>query len=127
MKTISMYELLGLINDNQAPKRIKISELIYDFDDESQMYFDEEANELSDNIYLTKNLNHPVEILNEILEEEKKIPEKLPLIANKEVNYPDDKFIERILNLFYELTDKNRLKINEIIDYFEYLKNKGDE
>lgn len=117
-KTITIYDLLGLINDNQAPKRIKISELIYDFDDESQLYFDEESNELSDNIYLTQNLNHPVEILNEILEEEKEIPEKL--------NYKEEHMSSSNGFLLQYCVDF-AIKIDEIIDYFEYLKRKGNE
>ena len=137
MKT-TIYELLGLVKDGKAPKKIKALGDIYTLNDTVSLYYDKDGEELFEVINLCKCLNDEVEILeeeptisklyinNELqydLKEEKKIPKKLPLIVNTEVNYPDDKFVERILNLFYEFNNENRLKINEIIDF---LKSKGE-
>lgn len=36
---ISMYELLGLIRDGKAPKKIKVTGNIYDFDECFDFYF----------------------------------------------------------------------------------------
>jgi len=62
-----------------------------------------------------------------VIEEEKKIPEKLPLIGNKIVSYPNDEFIEKLFNLFYQFDDELRHKINEIIDYLENKEGENNE
>ncbi len=141
---ITIYELLGMVKDGKAPKKFKYDNYEWTYNYESSAYWNGKGLEFEDYMEssLITCLNEPVEIIEETpivrklyinnelqydLEEEKKIPEKLPLIKNTVVNYPDDEFIERILNLFYELNNKNRLKINEIIDCLDYLKSKGDE
>lgn len=142
MKTITIYDLLGMVKDGKAPKKIKIDEDILNLEKgiETLYKFEKGGGSLAFGYYIDNNkLDDEVEILeeeptisklyinNELqydLKEEKKIPKKLLLIVNTEVNYPDDKFVERILTLFYEFNNENRLKINEIIDY---LKSKGDE
>lgn len=53
-----------------------------------------------------------------VLEEEKEIPEKLDYFKSEEQLYNMSKII-----LFNDIVGK----INEIIDYLDYLKNKGDE
>ena len=109
---ITMYELLGLVKDNKAPKKIKVTGTIYDFDEEYGFYFTRTKNGRIalggkfNEINLIYNFNSENTV--EILEEEKKIPEKLTDLA---------------------LTYNNKIlvnKMNEIIDYLDYLKSKGE-
>jgi len=69
---ITMYELLGMVRDDKAPKRIKFENFIYIWRDTQKDYFCERINHSLEDIigeYLFNNLNLEVEIL----EEEKKI------------------------------------------------------
>ena len=118
---ITIYELLGMVKDGNAPKKIKIGNKIYNYETfnigKGDNYFTAEWEEVKGyrinydgTYYYLKirdyNLNDEVEIL----KEEKKIPEKLELIENGD---------------FVEIPDNRDLmnKINEIIDY---LKSKGE-
>lgn len=122
MKIITMYELLGLVKDGKAPKKIKYNNKIYNYETfnigKGDNYFTAEWEEVKgyrisyDGTYYyleisDYNLNDEVEIL----EEEKKIPEKLGLIK-----YSEDPATSLIHH-----------KVDEIIDYLDYLKSKGDE
>ena len=75
---ITMYELLGLIKDGKAPKKIKVTGRIYEFDKDYGMYYTKEKDRsysvalggLEDEINLIANaFNENVEII----EESKKI------------------------------------------------------
>ena len=102
---ITMYELLGKVKDGKAPKKIKFDNIIWEYDD---VYYMAEHNTwLDEYCDLSRVLNDEVEII----EEEKKIPEKLKLYAP--YSECDD-------TRFEDVEDK----INEII---YYLKSKGDE
>jgi hypothetical protein len=110
---ITMYELLGLVKDGkELPKKVKVLDVIYEFDDHYGDYFNEELDRYLF-VYMTSEeewkLAYFLNAQVEIIEEEKKIPEKLELIENGD---------------FVEIPDSNDLmnKINEIIDY---LKSKG--
>lgn len=125
MKTITMYELLGMVKDGKAPKRIRIRSAggVYDkefyFDGNIYMYKDEyEEYAMTDDISIEMSLNDEVEIL----EEEKKIPEK-EKIYKIEDDLPYESLIvwQRANNKIFEK------QINEIIDYLDYLKSKGDK
>jgi hypothetical protein len=106
---ITMYELLGLLKDCKAPKKIKIDNIIYELDEEANMYFTKMENcrvalgGLEEEVNL---IYDAFENKVEILEEEKKIPEK-------------------ITNKFHYTGEEEEFakKINEIIDY---LKSKGE-
>ena len=127
---ITMYELLGLVKDGKTPNKIIYDKYVYQWNNEKRNYEREIDIDITLNWdYIAINcLNEPVEILEKELrninvcgswltkseydelfccEEEKKIPEKLP---------------EEII----WCTDVTK-KINEIIDYLDYLKSKGDE
>ena len=95
---MKLIDLLNKIaNGEEAPKKIKINNVIYEY----RSYY----------LFGKWNFN----ILNtevEILEEEKKIPEKLSSFVGHTTN--------EIIDNIYEIKDK----INEIIDC---LKSKGDE
>lgn len=124
-KTITIYELLGLVKDGKAPKTIGWYDKFYkDFDKISNNYTNFIYRKLENGDW---DLNTLVEVIedDEILEEEKKIPEKL---THKEERWHDPKDENPIsINVKY-FYDKEEIgdKINEIIDYFEYLKSKGE-
>ena len=114
---ITIYELLGMVKDGKAPKKIKVTGTIYEYDEEYGFYFTKTKNgkvalggKLNE-INLIYNFNSENNV--EILEEEKKIPEKIPeeIIIGKKQPTHRIKKIEK--------------KINEIIDYLDYLKSKG--
>ena len=111
---ITMYELLGLVKDGKAPKRIRIKSAsgVYDkefyFDGDIYMYKDEyKEYAMTDDISIETLLNDEVEILDN---EEKGLPGKLGECAyvDGEIAYSWSKS-EAVL----------KTKINELIDYLE--------
>ena len=158
---VTIYELLGMVKDCKAPKKIRYIDKIFTYDELHADYvFMETYGESNTREYLTDwiglskdGLTDEVEILEEenkkctvetccigmegfckallkikddmksiyenidkveTLEEEKKIPEKLPIYDCIDAYSK------------FDITD-NRKAINEIIDYLDYLKSKGDE
>lgn len=103
---ITMYELLGLIKDGKAPKKVRYNDEIYDTESSNNfsLMTYEATGKMSDDGEVRLFLNDEVEIL----EEEKKIPEKL----NKQH--------------FHKKQRQLANKINEIIDYLDYIKSKGE-
>ena len=99
MKIITMYELLGMVKDGKIPKKIKYDNDIWEYIEKKENYIKSNGASLNWDYVALYCLKEPVEIL----EEEKKIPEKL----DEELASSDD--------MLY--------KINEIIDY---LKSKGE-
>ena len=101
---ITIYELLGMVKDGKAPKKIKYINLIWEYDKETKDYF-------NDDLWLIYSMNSIglTEREVEILEEEKKIPEKL--VGEDKGHYID----YSVCNIVG--------KINEILDY---LKSKGE-
>lgn len=150
MKIITMYELLGLIKNGKAPKKIKYDGIIWqadyalgDYTDNCQWLFEKYFKERSAKGFI----NDEIEILEEKeichkchkypaeynqtycefclgiskLEEEKKIPEKLTdILRVDDLKPPVD---ENMHKIWCQII-KNQNKINEICDY---LKSKGDE
>lgn len=75
-KTITMYELLGLVKDGKAPKKIKYAGYEYSYyEDEDNNFknYDCAGKDWLINQFIYQKINDTVEIL----EEEKKIPEKI--------------------------------------------------
>ena len=113
---ITIYELLGLVKDGKAPNKIKYMDYIFEYDTNHkryESYINEQIWTLNDFVNVDDNLTDKVEIL----EEEKKIPEKLKI----ELNDNDENKVNwyRATNLECELAQK----YNGIIDY---LKSKGE-
>ena len=78
---ITMYELLGMVKDGkELPKKVKVLDAIYEFDDHYGDYFNEKLDRYLF-VYMTSEekwkLAYFLNAQIEILEEEKKIPEKL--------------------------------------------------
>jgi hypothetical protein len=119
---ITMYELITLMKNKKAPKKIKINEDILNLEigKETLYRFEKGYGSLSFDYYIDNNkLDNKIEILDKDfkLEEEKKIPEKL------------DEYADVSGDLAYEWNfaeKKLKDKVNEIIDYLDYLKSKGE-
>ena len=118
---ITMYELLGLVKDGkELPKKIKVLDVVYEFDDHYGDYYNKSLDRFLF-IYMTSEeewklaffLNMQVEIL----EEEKKIPEKLelPSFIEFKTMTPEERYV---------ITAREYDVLNDLIDY---LKSKGDE
>ena len=109
---ITMYELLGLVKDGKELPKLK-NKAESDF-----------AYYVYDKLGETCNLKDLKNLLNdtvEIIEQEKKIPEKLDVIDYEkcihEVTHKENQ-------LALEIRD-TQIAFNEIIDYLDYLKSKG--
>lgn len=118
---ITIYELLGLVKDGKAPKKIRYrySYLYKDFkfDGETLNYISGKDWLFGEDI--TAMLNDEVEIL----EEEKEIPEKLDMCVEDLIKVNDfNEFKHSIARRMFAIS-KNQ---NEIIDYLDYLKSKGE-
>lgn len=107
---ITIYELLGLMKDNKAPKKIKVNEniLTLKIGEETLYRFEDNCGSLCFSYYIDNNkLDNEIEILDKDFKlEEKKMPEKIK-----------DKYCSQISKV--ELAQK----YNEMIDY---LKSKGE-
>ncbi len=126
---ITMYELLKLIKENKdLPKKIKYGNDVYVLQENPEDY----ATWLNDNLDLLNdvilehfNIEDAIYLELEILEEEKKIPEKLDyceentFMNKKETTYLSSEERRLLDSNFKELGNK----INSIIDY---LKSKGE-
>lgn len=170
MKTVTMYELLGLIKDGKAPKRIRYEDRTY------TLYLDEKNNHYYQNdkckffilsISCFEELNEKIEILEDkptqeeikeytnkllkVLEPVKKqfsklfdeitrIDNDLNLIDNNfnlENNSKEEKKIPEKIDYKIEYMSSSNgyllqycidfaEKIDEIIDYLDYFKSKGE-
>ena len=104
---ITIYELLGMVKDDKAPKKIKYVNSIWEYDKETKDYF-------HNDLWLFYSMNsiglteREVEIL-----EEKKIPEKITMCTSGIMSF------DAVEHITTELKDK----INEVLDY---LKSKGE-
>ena len=110
---ITIYELLGMIKDGKAPKKIYFLNHYYIWRENAEDYQKEDGLMLFGNSKINYILNSEVEIL----EEEKKIPQKLELPSFNE-------FKTMTPEARYVVTAKEYDVLNDIIDY---LKSKGDE
>lgn len=122
---ITIYELLGMIKDDKAPKKIKYDDRIWVKNSNNNDYTDSFGTRLFDSYLILVIIDNIVEILDKI--EEKKIPEKLK-------NYYDENLEEYVVETYikgikYQEIFNSRYdemiisKINEVLDY---LKSKGE-
>ena len=109
---ITMYELLGMVKDGKAPKKIKYENREYYLYD-NKSYLTTDKTRFFDRIYFS-DLN--IEI--EIIEEEKKIPEKLIPTSLKCIDNLDEKI---------EIAHIDTISVIEIVNQLiDYLKSKGE-
>lgn len=119
---ITIYELLGMIKDGKQPKKIKYNGYLLSWDNVDKDYYCEEYDDLFTYLFTNEQTTLALERKVEILEEEKKIPEKL-----SNIKFENGKFylpVGNKHNYIIREVDKVFLdKINEIIDF---LKSKGE-
>ena len=113
-KIITVYELLGLIKDGKAPKKIEYQGNVLEFDGEDYKYY-KDADVLSEDSLVkyiaVGNLNDKVEIIN--CEEDKPIIEKL-YIGKNDITYDDGAIDDdELVDNFIDVKDK----LNEVIEY----------
>ena len=126
MKIIDLLNKIA--NGEEVPKKIKYANIIY-----VARYF--EDGKLFEYVDITNEEEHfsyycvPVRLNDEveIIEEEKKIPEKLYKYMEKE----EEGCFENILQVYdggeYEITEDMSFVIDKINEIIDYLKSKGDE
>ena len=107
---ITMYELLGMVKDGKAPKKIKYINSIWEYDKETKDYF-------NDDLWLIYSMNSIglTERKVEIIEEDKKIEklERFDIQGLETSGYS----MTQAEYLLEDGIKENRNKINEIIDY----------
>ncbi len=107
---ITIYELLGMIKDGKAPNRIKYGNVIYKKMNICNYEAEEYNIKLFDyNFFQENRLNDIVEIL----EEEKKIPEKITINDNGTLGFPNGEWTARNMDKAFAI------KFNQLIDYLE--------
>lgn len=116
---ITMYELLGMIKNGKIPKKIKYDNHPYIFNEKKDNYYENETCSINWDYVSLHCLNEKVEIL----EEEKKIPERVPNAEVFEVPKLNNMELSNIA-----LTNKEDIRIikdtlNKVLDY---LKSKGE-
>lgn len=112
--TISVYELLGLIKEDKAPKKIEYQGNILEFDGEDYKFYTG-ADVLSEDSLVkyisVGNLKDKVEIL----EENKPIIESISIIG---------KDIHKLENLgIYNIIEDIEVKLNEVIEFLNRKEN----
>lgn len=129
MKTITIYELLGMVKDGKAPKEIRYNDEIWNYDDNYNNYYffslDTECREYLFNNISIEHLNDEVEIIEDTPKENKNTVGKVALDVDNDVNGSYDIVI--INGIEYEINKVERymfVKINEIIDTLEMLNDK---
>ena len=113
---ITVHELLGMIKDGKAPKKIKYDDRIWVKNSKNNDYTDSFGNEFFDSYLILVIIDDIVEILDKI--EEKKIPGKL--FFTHISNYNDQSVVNNNFNNYFKKTQET---INQLIDY---LKSKGE-
>ena len=120
---ITMYELLGLIKDGKAPKKILLNGIVFEYQGDDYLYKDEDKKEhwLFSTSYTDKYiwLENFLKAEVEIIKEPKKI-EKIK--SNGDEFYSDyiDTWISK--NKTDAYCEFLRIKINELIDEINNLK-----
>lgn len=108
---MKIIDLLNKIANGEIPKKIKFDNRLYTFDEKKYNYYENETCSINWDYVSLRCLNEKVEIL----EEENKIPEKLPewATSREDKEYTNDEYHCLVV----------ARKVDEIIDY---LKSKGD-
>jgi len=107
---ITIYELLGLVKDGKAPKKIKFNYSIYEYKwsntYQEKCYVNGNNYRLWENLNLNRNLNDEAEIIEE--------PKKIEKCKNYEDFLAIDDYIEHLKNKINELIDEiNNLKVKK--------------
>ena len=109
---ITMYELLGLVKDGKAPKKIKYDDIVLEYEEETEDYYEYYGKGLFEYKFATCN-----DFLNDeakIIEEPKQI-EKIT-VREKTLGFPNGEWAARNMDKAFAI------KINELIDEINNLK-----
>ena len=125
---ITIYELLGLVKDGKAPKKILLNGIKFEYQGDDYLYKDEDKKEhwLFSTSYTDKYiwLENFLKAEVEIIEESKKI-EKLEPVRGSDLSDLTDKDMvlknNALIELCKTLNNMNN-KINELIDEINNLK-----
>ena len=117
MKT-TIYDLLGMIKDNNIPQRIIFKDQIYEYVESAEDYYNEEHGYIFDVYVLKSILNDEVEILETTITYKPDKIEKLEIITKKtECGHNHQYLVNGKIEYRLRKIDKIILdKINEIID-----------
>ena len=124
---MKIIDLIGLLISNETmPKHIIFEEEEYCWDSSANDYIcnDHDATQLFNNQYNMSNLPLFLGKTLEILEEEKKIPEKSILDIDSDVNGSYDTVI--INGAEYQISRVERYILGKINEICDYLKSKGE-
>ena len=117
---ITIYELLGLVKDGKAPKKILLNGIVFEYQGDDYLYKDEDKKEhwLFSVSYTDKYmwLENFLKAEIEIIEEPKKI-EKIT-VREKTLGFPNGEWTARNMDKAFAI------KINELIDEINNLKEK---
>ena len=118
---ITIYELLGLVKDGKAPKKIKYDGTIYEYSERVDFYYLKESSLYREFATNGNCLDKEVEII----EESKKI-EKLPYYSLEKIQKSKnkDEWYENRVELLEKRINDYHNKINELIDEINNLKEK---
>ena len=115
---ITIYELLGLVKDGKAPKKILLNGIAFEYQGDDYLYKDEDKKEhwLFSTSYTDKYiwLENFLKAEVEIIEEPKKI-EKIT-VREKTLGFPNGEWTARNMDKAFAI------KINELIDEINNLK-----
>lgn len=119
---MKVIDLLNLVYEKKAPKRILYKYCEYEFDYDINDYKNKDGLELFGYLFMNEVQALYLEV--EIIEEEKEIEEIL-IQANRKVTYRKDKFIEGMLDHFYNMDLEVRNKLNEVIRKLNKIEKEG--
>lgn len=107
-KTITIYELLGLVKDGKAPKKIKYEEDYLLFDDVDKDYFSEKTDALFTKLFSKTATNYLLNDKVEIIEDNDKLKHGENYVDFADL-IPDSKF-----DYLYEMESRIIDHINKI-------------
>ena len=113
---VTVYELLGLIKDGKAPKKIKWDNVEWEFKEEFDDYFRNGTYLTTEGFDIFNSAKDFLDNTIEILEENKPIIEKIDLFDDLQdiLNNGDESIV---LNAIHKCLTTEKYKLNEIIDY----------
>lgn len=120
---ITMYELLGMVKDGKAPKKIKYDGKLYEFNDTKDNYYENETCSINWDYVSLHCLNEKVEIL-----EEKKTIDDLNLSLQEIETFQEARQIFLKLNNEEDKQTFIKLLLGEgtYERWIDYLKSKGE-
>lgn len=124
-KTITIYELLGLIKDGKAPERILYGDEYLTFDNVDKDYFSEETESLFIDLFKNTATNYILNDTVEIIEDNDKL-EKIKTFYSVSNEIKDDAVRENLCDIVENLKNHEDI-VNKIINHINKIEEKLDE